>query len=161
MPKIKPMEAVVRVLEDEGVSVAFGVPGAAILPLYDALRGSSMGEFFKQVSGIDPLTIEQTMMMQHGRPKAADGGDVLVGFSAQLQVNEVLLRILMECSRAGACEPVGADHVGLAGHLAVAAAHKSPRFNPRASVAARSDADAGPAPAYRPRAPPVPASAHR
>jgi hypothetical protein len=31
------------------------------------LRGSSMGEFFKQVSGIDPLTIEQTMMMQHGR----------------------------------------------------------------------------------------------
>src|SRR6201991_3705127 len=42
MPKIKPMEAVVRVLEDEGVSVAFGVPGAAILPLYDALRGSSI-----------------------------------------------------------------------------------------------------------------------
>ena len=31
------------------------------------LRGSSMGEFFKQISGIDPLTIEQTMMMQHGR----------------------------------------------------------------------------------------------
>jgi tartronate-semialdehyde synthase len=39
---MKPMEAVVRVLEDEGVSVAFGVPGAAILPLYDALRGSSI-----------------------------------------------------------------------------------------------------------------------
>ncbi len=32
------------------------------------LRGSSMGEFFKQISGIDPLTVEQTMMMQHGRP---------------------------------------------------------------------------------------------
>jgi hypothetical protein len=31
------------------------------------LRGSSMGEFFRQISGIDPLTIEQTMMMQHGR----------------------------------------------------------------------------------------------
>jgi hypothetical protein len=31
------------------------------------LRGSSMGEFFHQISGIDPLTIEQTMMMQHGR----------------------------------------------------------------------------------------------
>ncbi|HEX4481296.1 MAG TPA: hypothetical protein VH082_10835 [Rudaea sp.] len=31
------------------------------------LRGSSMGEFFKQISGIDPLTIEQTMMIQHGR----------------------------------------------------------------------------------------------
>ena len=32
------MDAVVKVLEDEGVEVAFGVPGAAILPLYDALR---------------------------------------------------------------------------------------------------------------------------
>ena len=42
MPRMKPMDAVVRVLEDEGVSVAFGVPGAAILPLYDSLRGSSI-----------------------------------------------------------------------------------------------------------------------
>src|SRR6201991_3833852 len=40
MPKIKPMKAVVSVLEDEGVRVAFGIPGAAILPLYEALRGS-------------------------------------------------------------------------------------------------------------------------
>jgi hypothetical protein len=31
------------------------------------LRGSSMGEFFKKISGIDPLTIEQTMMIQHAR----------------------------------------------------------------------------------------------
>jgi glyoxylate carboligase len=31
------MDAVVSVLEDEGVRVAFGVPGAAILPLYEAL----------------------------------------------------------------------------------------------------------------------------
>jgi tartronate-semialdehyde synthase len=38
--RMNPMEAVVRVLEDEGVRVAFGVPGAAILPLYDALRHS-------------------------------------------------------------------------------------------------------------------------
>ena len=42
MPRMKPMDAVVRVLEDEGVTVAFGVPGAAILPLYDSLRGSSI-----------------------------------------------------------------------------------------------------------------------
>ena len=39
---MNPMEAVVRVLEDEGVKVAFGVPGAAILPLYDAMRHSSI-----------------------------------------------------------------------------------------------------------------------
>jgi tartronate-semialdehyde synthase len=42
MAKMNPMDAVVRVLEDEGVRVAFGIPGAAILPLYDALRGSSI-----------------------------------------------------------------------------------------------------------------------
>jgi tartronate-semialdehyde synthase len=40
--RMNPMEAVVRVLEDEGVRVAFGIPGAAILPLYEALRGSSI-----------------------------------------------------------------------------------------------------------------------
>jgi tartronate-semialdehyde synthase len=34
------MDAVVGVMEDEGVEVAFGVPGAAILPLYKALSGS-------------------------------------------------------------------------------------------------------------------------
>lgn len=40
MRTMNPMEAVVRVLEDEGVRVAFGIPGAAILPLYEALRRS-------------------------------------------------------------------------------------------------------------------------
>ena len=34
------MDAVVKVMEDEGVEVAFGVPGAAILPLYKALGKS-------------------------------------------------------------------------------------------------------------------------
>ena len=32
------------------------------------LGGSSMGEFFHKLSGIDPLTIEQTMLIQHARP---------------------------------------------------------------------------------------------
>jgi len=31
------------------------------------LGGTSMGEFFHRISGIDPLTIEQTMMIQHTR----------------------------------------------------------------------------------------------
>jgi tartronate-semialdehyde synthase len=35
-------EAAVRVLESEGVEVAFGIPGASILPLYRALRGSKI-----------------------------------------------------------------------------------------------------------------------
>jgi tartronate-semialdehyde synthase len=34
------MQAVVKVLESEGVDTIFGIPGAAILPFYDALRGS-------------------------------------------------------------------------------------------------------------------------
>jgi tartronate-semialdehyde synthase len=34
------MDAVVQVMEDEGVEVAFGVPGAAILPLYKAMSRS-------------------------------------------------------------------------------------------------------------------------
>ncbi|MDQ4128667.1 MAG: thiamine pyrophosphate-binding protein, partial [Actinomycetota bacterium] len=40
MPAMGVMDAVVKVMEDEGVEVVFGVPGAAILPLYKALRGS-------------------------------------------------------------------------------------------------------------------------
>ncbi|HTI96467.1 MAG TPA: hypothetical protein VL425_08180 [Rudaea sp.] len=32
------------------------------------LGGSSMAEFFEKMSGIDPLCIEQTMMIQHARP---------------------------------------------------------------------------------------------
>src|ERR1700690_470270 len=38
MAKMKAVDAAVLVLEREGVSVAFGVPGAAINPLYAALR---------------------------------------------------------------------------------------------------------------------------
>ena len=38
MAKMRAVEAAVRVLEREGVSVAFGVPGAAINPFYAAMR---------------------------------------------------------------------------------------------------------------------------
>jgi tartronate-semialdehyde synthase len=40
MPIMNVMDAVVGVMEDEGVEVVFGVPGAAILPLYKALSKS-------------------------------------------------------------------------------------------------------------------------
>src|SRR4051794_40316573 len=42
MPKMNVMDAVVRVIESEGVDVVFGVPGAAILPLYKALAKSDI-----------------------------------------------------------------------------------------------------------------------
>jgi tartronate-semialdehyde synthase len=38
MPKMTAAEAAVHVLRSEGVELVFGIPGAAILPLYDALR---------------------------------------------------------------------------------------------------------------------------
>ncbi len=38
MARMKAIDAAVRVLEKEGISVAFGVPGAAINPLYAALK---------------------------------------------------------------------------------------------------------------------------
>ena len=38
MAKMKAIEAAVKVLEKEGVSVTFGVPGAAINPLYAAMK---------------------------------------------------------------------------------------------------------------------------
>jgi glyoxylate carboligase len=41
MPKMTAMQAAVHVLESEGVELVFGVPGAAILPLYEALRPSN------------------------------------------------------------------------------------------------------------------------
>ena len=40
MARMDVMDAVVKVMEDEGVEVAFGVPGAAILPLYKAMNRS-------------------------------------------------------------------------------------------------------------------------
>lgn len=40
MPLMTAAEAAVRVMESEGVEVAFGIPGAAILPLYQAMLGS-------------------------------------------------------------------------------------------------------------------------
>ncbi|HEX9584586.1 MAG TPA: glyoxylate carboligase, partial [Gammaproteobacteria bacterium] len=42
MAKMTAAEAAVRVLESEGVTLAFGIPGAAILPLYDGLRKSKI-----------------------------------------------------------------------------------------------------------------------
>src|SRR5207248_10952058 len=38
MAKMRAIDAAVRILEKEGVTIAFGVPGAAINPLYAAMR---------------------------------------------------------------------------------------------------------------------------
>jgi tartronate-semialdehyde synthase len=59
MTRIPCMEAVAAVLESEGVDTVFGIPGAAILPLYAALRKS----------GIRHLTVRH----EEGGTHAADG----------------------------------------------------------------------------------------
>jgi len=60
MPKMPVMEAAVKILENEGVEVAFGIPGAAILPLYKALSKS------KKIRHL-------TMRHEEGATHAADG----------------------------------------------------------------------------------------
>ena len=60
MARMPAMEAVVQVLRDEGVDVAFGCPGAAILPLYKAME---------DVGGIEHLTVRH----EEGATHMADG----------------------------------------------------------------------------------------
>ncbi|MGI8909657.1 MAG: thiamine pyrophosphate-binding protein, partial [Rubrobacteraceae bacterium] len=54
------MEAAVQVMEDEGVEYVFGIPGAAILPLFKALEGSEK---------IETLAVRH----EEGGTHAADG----------------------------------------------------------------------------------------
>ncbi|WKX73171.1 glyoxylate carboligase [Streptomyces sp. XD-27] len=58
--KMPAMEAVVHVLRSEGVDIAYGCPGAAILPLYKAME---------TVGGIDHLTVRH----EEGATHMADG----------------------------------------------------------------------------------------
>ena len=53
MAKMRAIDAAVRILEKEGVTCAFGVPGAAINPLYSALkmRGSIRHILARHVEG--------------------------------------------------------------------------------------------------------------
>jgi tartronate-semialdehyde synthase len=66
MPKMPVMEAAVRIMESEGVDVAFGIPGAAILPLYKALSKSSKIKHL-------------TMRHEEGATHAADGWARITG----------------------------------------------------------------------------------
>jgi len=45
MSRMQAAEAMVKILEDEGVEVIFGIPGAAILPFYSALRKSRIKHY--------------------------------------------------------------------------------------------------------------------
>ncbi|GAA4590202.1 glyoxylate carboligase [Planotetraspora phitsanulokensis] len=65
MKRIPCMEAVVSVMESEGVDTVFGIPGAAILPLYAALQHSSIRHI--------------TVRHEEGGTHAADGWSRVTG----------------------------------------------------------------------------------
>src|SRR5213082_1244710 len=76
MAKMRAIDAAVRILEKEGVACAFGVPGAAINPLYSALkrRGS--------ISHILARHVEGASHMAEGYTRARAGNiGVCVGTS--------------------------------------------------------------------------------
>src|SRR3982074_2852840 len=76
MAKMRAIDAAVRILEEEGVVCAFGVPGAAINPLYSALkkRGSINHILARHVEGASHMAEGYT------RAKAGNIG-VCVGTS--------------------------------------------------------------------------------
>src|SRR6187401_1031522 len=76
MAKMRAIDAAVRVLEREGVSIAFGVPGAAINPLYSALRDQG------EISHILARHVEGASHMAEGYTRAAPGNiGVCIGTS--------------------------------------------------------------------------------
>ena len=82
MTHVSAMQAAVSVLESEGVDTAFGIPGASILPFYDALRGSS----------IRHLTVRHEEGATHaadGYSRATGGVGVAVGTSGPAGTNMV------------------------------------------------------------------------
>src|SRR5215207_10911209 len=76
MAKMRAIEAAVHVMEKEGVTVAFGVPGAAINPLYSAM---------KKVGGIAHVLgrhVEGASHMAEGYTRAVAGNiGVCIGTS--------------------------------------------------------------------------------
>ena len=76
MSRMRAIDAAVHVLEREGVAVAFGVPGAAINPLYSALRARG------SITHILARHVEGASHMAEGYTRAAAGNvGVCIGTS--------------------------------------------------------------------------------
>ncbi|HEV8257533.1 MAG TPA: glyoxylate carboligase [Casimicrobiaceae bacterium] len=76
MPKMRAIEAAVHVLEREGITAAFGVPGAAINPLYSALKGRG------SIAHVLARHVEGASHMAEGYTRAAAGNiGVCIGTS--------------------------------------------------------------------------------
>jgi len=76
MAKMRAIDAAVRVLEREGITTAFGVPGAAINPLYSALKARG------SIAHILARHVEGASHMAEGYTRAAAGNiGVCIGTS--------------------------------------------------------------------------------
>src|ERR1700758_3330497 len=76
MPKMRAIDAAVHVLEREGVTTAFGVPGAAINPLYSALKARG------SITHVLARHVEAASHMAEEFPRAAAGNiGVCIGTS--------------------------------------------------------------------------------
>src|SRR6187455_1195786 len=76
MAKMRAIDAAVRILEKEGVTTAFGVPGAAINPLYSALKARG------SITHILARHVEGASHMAEGYTRAAPGNiGVCIGTS--------------------------------------------------------------------------------
>src|SRR6187431_1508237 len=76
MAKMRAIDAAVRILEKEGVTIAFGVPGAAINPLYAALKRRG------GIAHILARHVEGASHMAEGYTRAAPGNiGVCIGTS--------------------------------------------------------------------------------
>src|SRR5690348_1757294 len=76
MPKMRAVDAAVLVLEKEGIDTAFGVPGAAINPLYSALRRAG------GIGHVLARHVEGASHMAEGYTRAAPGNiGVCIGTS--------------------------------------------------------------------------------
>ncbi|HWX12852.1 MAG TPA: glyoxylate carboligase [Trinickia sp.] len=76
MPKMRAVDAAVLVLEKEGIDTAFGVPGAAINPLYSALKKAG------SISHVLARHVEGASHMAEGYTRASPGNiGVCIGTS--------------------------------------------------------------------------------
>ncbi|HEY1573068.1 MAG TPA: glyoxylate carboligase [Pseudonocardiaceae bacterium] len=82
MPRVPVMRAVVDVLVSEGVDVAFGCPGAAILPLYQALQESPIRHLVVRHE-------EGATHMADGWSRTTGGVGVVIGTSGPAGTNMI------------------------------------------------------------------------
>ncbi|HEV8551956.1 MAG TPA: glyoxylate carboligase [Casimicrobiaceae bacterium] len=76
MPKMRAIDAAVHVLEREGITTAFGVPGAAINPLYSAMKARG------SIAHVLARHVEGASHMAEGYTRAAAGNiGVCIGTS--------------------------------------------------------------------------------